>query len=198
MLRLMLRGTKVCVALLRWLQFQVVDLMVSIEVPKVTELGINGSSRYEMILLRPLFARFLPNLARHWYDTYALPGVQLKERARFLFTVVRILFDRLHYRRFKLVRQKVYQLRFAELSVSNKVLHGWLNRKPSADIPEDQEIALIEKLKDQGSSGPFGDAALDWRAGRRWRDLGSVIQDIVWHTAQEERSGEWFDIHATL
>lgn len=47
-----------------------------------------------------------------------------------------------------------------------------------------------------GSSGPFGDAAADWRSGGAWRPLEEVLSElpIVAHLTNRA-PGEWFDLH---
>eukprot|EP00929_Paragymnodinium_shiwhaense_P027504 TRINITY_DN16135_c0_g1_i1.p1 TRINITY_DN16135_c0_g1~~TRINITY_DN16135_c0_g1_i1.p1 ORF type:complete len:568 (-),score=129.14 TRINITY_DN16135_c0_g1_i1:187-1890(-) len=44
-----------------------------------------------------------------------------------------------------------------------------------------------------GSSGLFGEHALDWRFGEAWRPLPEVLKEI--HLAVEGVSGEWLDLH---
>eukprot|EP00928_Gymnodinium_smaydae_P016398 TRINITY_DN16141_c0_g1_i2.p1 TRINITY_DN16141_c0_g1~~TRINITY_DN16141_c0_g1_i2.p1 ORF type:complete len:332 (-),score=85.34 TRINITY_DN16141_c0_g1_i2:49-1044(-) len=47
-----------------------------------------------------------------------------------------------------------------------------------------------------GASGPFGDAAADWRAGRSWRPLAKILEELAfaWMLVRHV-NGEWFDLH---
>mmetsp|Transcript_62181 Transcript_62181/g.124595 ORF Transcript_62181/g.124595 Transcript_62181/m.124595 type:complete len:107 (+) Transcript_62181:1-321(+) len=47
-----------------------------------------------------------------------------------------------------------------------------------------------------GSSGPFGDAAADWRSGSAWRALDEVLRELSYAAQLVHRArGEWFDLH---
>lgn len=47
-----------------------------------------------------------------------------------------------------------------------------------------------------GSSGPFGDAAADWRSGSAWRSLDEVLRELSYAAQLVHRApGEWFDLH---
>merc|ERR1711920_1149384 len=54
---------------------------------------------------------------------------------------------------------------------------------------------------DMASSGPFGEAATDWRLGLAWRaaeDIAEDFQIIANMRAAGGLMAEWFDLHAAL
>ena len=88
-----------------------------------------------------------------------------------------VFYGQFGYRRFKVVRQLIYQLRF-RLLPGNK--------------------SQIVQIEGQGASGPFGDAAIDFVSGREWRNVDDVVWDLLAETRAAETVGEWFDLHATI
>lgn len=59
-----------------------------------------------------------------------------------------------------------------------------------------EQGAYSSKVKGCGA-GPFGDAAVDYLAGTRWRPLDELENDTGW--AREFEGGlDWFDLHARL
>eukprot|EP00927_Polykrikos_kofoidii_P040237 TRINITY_DN34432_c0_g1_i1.p1 TRINITY_DN34432_c0_g1~~TRINITY_DN34432_c0_g1_i1.p1 ORF type:complete len:494 (-),score=50.14 TRINITY_DN34432_c0_g1_i1:47-1483(-) len=82
------------------------------------------------------------------------------------------LLDRLHtlgYKSYKVCRQSVYSPGACEIRDSNTKILGC-------------------------GSGPFGDAAVDYIGGTRWRDMSAYTADKAWmHEFGDSR--DWFDIH---
>ena len=44
-------------------------------------------------------------------------------------------------------------------------------------------------------SGPFGEAAVDFASGLRWRTAAELLSDNEWHRIFEDGL-DWFDLHA--
>merc|ERR1712224_98704 len=49
-----------------------------------------------------------------------------------------------------------------------------------------------------GLSGPFGNAAVDWRSGEKWRPASEILDDLEPLAVLEREWTDWFDIHASL
>lgn len=57
-------------------------------------------------------------------------------------------------------------------------------------------FAMLMSRLGLGSSGPFGDAAVDWRFGVVWRPLPDVLHELGFAAVLMQRApGEWFDLH---
>eukprot|EP00928_Gymnodinium_smaydae_P020342 TRINITY_DN17864_c0_g1_i2.p1 TRINITY_DN17864_c0_g1~~TRINITY_DN17864_c0_g1_i2.p1 ORF type:complete len:533 (+),score=118.80 TRINITY_DN17864_c0_g1_i2:198-1796(+) len=96
-----------------------------------------------------------------------------------------VLLARMGYVGFKLCRQTLYNSRTI-VAVSQET-----NRS---------EIMVSRQGLGLGASGPFGEAAVDWVAGPRWRTAEELLPELVaggpvWAAAS---MGEWFDLHARL
>lgn len=106
----------------------------------------------------------------------------MKDGAREAFDLV-LLLSSMGFTGFKLVRQTPYNARTV--------------------IGVDQETNLSSLLVSRqglglGASGPFGEAAVDYVAGPRWRGAAEVAAEVgemgpVWAAMS---MGEWFDLHA--
>eukprot|EP00933_Yihiella_yeosuensis_P013638 TRINITY_DN12537_c0_g1_i1.p2 TRINITY_DN12537_c0_g1~~TRINITY_DN12537_c0_g1_i1.p2 ORF type:complete len:110 (+),score=16.12 TRINITY_DN12537_c0_g1_i1:547-876(+) len=88
------------------------------------------------------------------------------------------LLDRLvelGYKKFKLVRQLIY----------NKIMKF-------------EEYAETEGMSAWGSSGPFGEEAIDFRIGKAWRSAERIAQD--WEVIEYDQftHKDWYDVHATF
>eukprot|EP00927_Polykrikos_kofoidii_P041365 TRINITY_DN35277_c0_g1_i1.p1 TRINITY_DN35277_c0_g1~~TRINITY_DN35277_c0_g1_i1.p1 ORF type:complete len:573 (-),score=90.30 TRINITY_DN35277_c0_g1_i1:44-1762(-) len=134
-----------------------------------------------------LMQRHAPHVAEIPLDKLSKAGVRFLARVRFVASALTILHDMMGYRRFKLVRQSIYHMRFGMKAWDAK-LWGQSTKGTFA----------IEQLESQGASGPFGDVAVDWRSGRRWRDAEDIAHDLLTTALRLEDRSEWFDIHATI
>eukprot|EP00747_Dinoflagellata_sp_TGD_P091616 gnl/TRDRNA2_/TRDRNA2_165124_c0_seq1.p2 gnl/TRDRNA2_/TRDRNA2_165124_c0~~gnl/TRDRNA2_/TRDRNA2_165124_c0_seq1.p2 ORF type:complete len:177 (-),score=28.30 gnl/TRDRNA2_/TRDRNA2_165124_c0_seq1:73-603(-) len=157
---------------------------VSLEIPCMVEISLphgdeedNSISEQLFKLVRGLLSRYAPGANWNiWMKAIAHDRWSL-ERAKYLNSTLAVLYGQLGYRRFKVVRQLIYQLRF-QLQPLNK--------------------SQIVQLEGQGASGPFGDAAVDFVSGREWRSVDDAMWDLLAETRAAETVGEWFDLHATV
>jgi len=117
------------------------------------------------------------------YVSAEMPSV-IKEGSEPALALLALLLE-MGYTEFKLCRQSLYN---ARLVVAVDQTTNQSNMMASR-----QGLGL-------GASGPFGEAAVDWIAGPRWRPAQFLAQELgyggpVWVAST---MNEWFDIHAKL
>mmetsp|Transcript_2154 Transcript_2154/g.4327 ORF Transcript_2154/g.4327 Transcript_2154/m.4327 type:complete len:474 (-) Transcript_2154:163-1584(-) len=92
---------------------------------------------------------------------------------------------RLGYTGFKVARQSTYNGRVA-----------------ASENELGDPIAVTRQGLGYGAAGLFGEDAVDFLAGPRWRDFDSVLGDLAGpafgHVWMYQTMGEWFDLHCAL
>lgn len=95
--------------------------------------------------------------------------------------VLRLLFA-LGYRRFKLVRQRFYNL----LATAHGIEGGW----------DEDPGGMIQRF----GSGLVGDEAVDYVSGTSWRSFSDILSELVFLQLELHagKADEWYDLHAEL